>query len=61
MTENRVFKIKAVHRGGHWHLAFFSAPHAELTFACLGKLVLDEADFHHFTSACDWATLEIVK
>lgn len=47
--EDRVFRTRAEKRGGHWHVRVFSAKRADLTFAKLGDLVMDEADYARFT------------
>jgi hypothetical protein len=47
--EDRVFRTRTEKRGGHWHVRVFSAKRDDLTFAKLGDLVMDEADYARFT------------
>jgi hypothetical protein len=51
MTEDRVFKTRAELLGGHYHVRVYSAKRPDHTFACLGTLVMDEADYIAFSTA----------
>ena len=48
---SRVFKTKAEKLGGHYEVRIFSAPGPALTFACVGVLTMDEADYPAFKNA----------
>ena len=50
-AKNRVFKTRSEKRGGHWHVAVFSADGPQYTYAKMGDLVMDEDDFINFTTA----------
>lgn len=50
VNEDRVFRTWAELRGAHYHVAVFSAPRPDRTFAKLGDLVMDERDYRAFTT-----------
>ena len=61
LAPERVFKLKGKRWGGHYHVSVFSARSPLQTFAKLGDLVLDEADWQALCSGRYQVLREIVK
>lgn len=49
--KDKVFRARAERLGGHIHVKVSSADRPDHTFAVMGTLVMDENDYHCFTSA----------
>lgn len=49
----RVFKVKAVKQGAHFHVTYWSSTAWDHTFAKLGDLVMDEEDWTELVQTSD--------